>query len=366
MGRFEYEFFQPGSVLNSEQPEKEPVIKYKEVECTVPSRFGSFLIWPSKFGNPSRMGLYDVGVIDFSVAAFTTAKVSLVEGGGVKVDQNSDRPLVAEHAAKIIRNGIGMEQFGLRVEAHNDFREKHVGLASAAAVQHAVAYATNELFGSPFSSEQLIKYLPQNYGEETSKPGLLAMEPSTGGVGAVSLFGGGVVALGEGLRVLGKVSIPEDLVYVLGVPYINRQDYIGEMEAVFQKVFVYYQKLDAEWSGVKEKVVSEIVIPAMNRGDFKTVGEVVFDYTLNRYGDIQTSIDMLCPGVGMIEMMNSLASLRFNQEVVTAFVSSVGPNLVILTSNPKIADDHFRDLGIDAIYHFKPDNKGATFKYKLL
>lgn len=363
MPLFEYERFGVGEVLNPQLPENKAEVSFSRVECSVPSRLGTFLVWPSRFLTPKEHCLYDVGLIDFSIASYTKAEVGVIGGNNIIIDSKVERPAIALHAAEIIRKGAGMEKIGLYVNVQNEFSHKHLGLASTSAIQHSVAYATNEIFGRPFTNSQLIRYLPMNYGEEGKDGDDLVVEPSTGGVGAVSLNNGGMVVLGDNIEVLGHMRIPENLVYVMGIPRVNRENYVVEMEEIFKEVFSFYCELDKKWGKFKEMVIKDELLPAMRSNDIYTAGKIVLNYTLNRYGDIQKSFNLLCPGIQMGEKMNSLACLENNDKIVTAFVSSVGPNIIILTSDPNLAESHLRKIGIEDIYYFKPDNKGASFVY---
>jgi len=319
------------------------------------------LINPSRFVHPSRPRFYDISNVNFAVGAYTQAEVSLIDDGEIIVDPSVERPLIVQHAAELIRQAAGLIEVGFKINVSSEFKLKHAGLASSAAIQHSVAYAVNKALGEPLSREQLITYLAENNGEESDKAGFLVSEPSTGGLGAVCLWGGGVVFLGDGMKVIGRTKVPENYVYVLGLPSLG-EDKVEKIEDNYGRVMAYYEEIDKKWGVVKRQMVENELVPAFRRNDISSIGHLVFDFTLNRYGDIQGSFDLMSPGVPMSRYMRSLEVLRTDEHVVSAFVSSTGSNIVILTSRPEIAKDHFNSLGIKDIFCLHPDNIGATFE----
>jgi predicted sugar kinase len=360
--KFTFNEFPPGYVRYPVVPSKEVMIKYQQVKCQIPARFGTLLINPSKFAHPSRPYFYDVSNLNFAVNVYTQAEVTLTDKSEIIIDPSVERPLIAQHAAELIRKATGVEEIGLKINVRSDFKTKHVGLATSAAIQHSVAYAVNKALGEPLSREQLVTYLAQNNAEESDKPGFLISEPSTGGLGAVCLWGGGVVFLGDEMKIVGQTKIPENYTYVLGLPSVLREERIEEIEDNYARVVAHHDKVDREWGTTKKEMVENELIPAFEKNNIKTIGRIVFDYTLNRYGDVQTAFDLTCPGVPMAKYMNSLKKLQTNEEIISAFVSSTGPNIVILTTKPEIAADHLISLGIENILYLHPDNVGVTYE----
>lgn len=360
--KFAFEEFLPGYVHSPVVPSKEAVMKYRQVKCQIPTRFATFAINPSRFAHPSRPHFYDVSSVNFAVNVYTQAEVTLIDNSEIIIDPSVERPLIAQHAAELIRKAVGLTEIGLKINVSSDFKTKHAGLATSAAIQHSIAYAVNKALGEPLSREQLIIYLAENNGEESDRPGFLISEPSTGGLGAVCLWGGGIVFLGDEMKVVAQTSIPESYTYVLGLPSVSRENNVEEIEDNYAQVAANHDKIDSEWGAVKKAMVKNELIPAFRRNDIKTIGRIVFDYTLNRYGNIQKTFDLNCPGVPMSEYLNSLKKLRTDKNIISAFVSSKGPNIVILTTNPEIVKDHLTSLGIQNILYLHPDNVGATFE----
>ena len=130
----------------------------------------------------------------------------------------------------------------------------------------------------------------------------------------------------------------------------------------YARVVAHHDKGDREWGTTKKEMVENELIPAFRRNDIKTIGRIVFDYTLNRFGDVRKAFDLTCPGVPMSTYMDSLKKLQTNEDIISAFVSSTGPNIVILTKNPEIAADHLTSLGIENILYLHPDNIGAIYE----
>ena len=361
--RFSFREFLPGELRSPVKPTKEAAITYQTVRCRLPARFGTLLINPSRFAHPKRPYFYDVSNVNFAVGVYTQAEITLIDNDNIVVDPSVERPLIAKHAAELIRKAAGMTNIGLKIKTESNFRITHAGLATSAAIQHSVAYAVNKAFGEPLSKEQLITYLAENNGEESSNQGYLVSEPSTGGLGAVCLFGGGVVFVGDEMKVVARTKVPQYFTYVLGIPLAKRKGKVEEIEDNYTKVVVHHEKVDKEWGAIKKAMVEKELIPAFQRDDIETIGQIVFDYTLNRFGDVQTSFDLTCPGIPMSEYLRSLEKLRKNKSIISAFVSSTGPGIVILTTNPEIAKNHLKSLGIQDIFYFHPDNVGAIFEY---
>lgn len=362
---FTFKEFPPGYVHSQTEPAREAVISYGRVKCQISARFGTLLINPSRFIHPSRPHFYDISNVNFAVGVYTQADVTLIDGDEIVVDPTVERPLIVRHAADLIRKATGSTGLGFKIDVHTKFKAKHAGLATGAAIQHSVAYAINKILGQPLSREQLITYLAENNGEESDREGFLVSEPSTGGLGAVSLWDGGVVFLGDEMKVVGQTRVPDNYVYVLGLPSSGEGN-IERIEDNYRRTMAYYEKIDEEWGEVKRKMVEDELLPAFRRGDIRTIGRLVFDFTLNRYGDIQGSFDLICPGIPMSRYMRSLEALRLSDDVISAFVSSTGSNIVILTTKPEIAKSHLKSLGIENIMYLHPDNVGATFKCNAL
>jgi len=99
--KFTFNEFLPGYIRSPVVPSKEAVIKYQQVKCQIPARFGTLLINPSKFAHPSRPYFYDVSNLNFAVNVYTQAEVTLTDKSEIIINSSVERPLIVKHAAEL-------------------------------------------------------------------------------------------------------------------------------------------------------------------------------------------------------------------------------------------------------------------------
>jgi homoserine kinase len=80
------------------------------------------------------------------------------EGPAVQTTPDCDHPVLARHAALLMRTPLGTGE-RLRVQVSAPNLPAHLGLGSSSAQIAAVASAVNELYGRPVISRQLVKFL---------------------------------------------------------------------------------------------------------------------------------------------------------------------------------------------------------------
>ena len=334
----ETEYYQIGDLLNPlsrsllvEKP------KVKKCSISVPARVDTFLCHHHYFVNPPRPQVYPVNSINFAIEQFTEAEVSLREDAKITIDPSSSRSTLLEHAVEILRKTLGIEH-GFNVNARNVHTILHGGLGSSAALMTAVAQAINLLTGEYITIKEMTKLLAQNYSEETDRPGYLSTMASIGGASASALSGKSLVIVGGEAEIWYTGQLPNTYTALLLYPKEMKSiTGVSDME-LYRKGFSLFKRLGTEWGDIKESILKNRIIPALQKNDFSELFRAINMYTIGGYGDIPQYFRSrwLSHNIFFDKFIHTLFSRLFTELRIDEscfFVSSGGPLIVIITQD---------------------------------
>lgn len=334
--------------------------RYNRVRITVPGRLQCLIKDPVNLIKREPTGEFNYGEIAFGVDLMSYAEVvALPKRERVIVSEEAKRPGLVKHFAEIMVGSIDYQN-GIRIEAKNDFPYSHVGSGSSAALATATALAINKLAGEPVRTKSLPLFLAQNYGEEIEgSPNLLTPVQCTGGTSLMALHGGLIVV--EDSKLVERMEIPENLVYVIGIPEFPKPDSQGAMareaKAVFQHILdeaKYMQPFFAQ--NFKE------MRQAISNQDMYAVGKVI--ETIDSDEVIMKGYDNMFSGINV--QYKKLLSLLEQYNTVATFISSAGPSFVTICPDfgQEKVMDQYKKIGISDVIVAEPVNQG--FVYEML
>jgi len=356
----------PQSVLNSVQG-KAPLLR--SVRVQVPSRLNTCFARLDNIVNPPQIGIVPANSLNITVACMTEALVSLRDDDQIVIEKPVDsRSEIARHAGLMMQKIFNPAQ-GFTISVENKHNIVHGGIASSSSLLVSVVAAINHMYGDLIPKKSIVRFLAQNYGEESDRPGQLVGIPSIGGTAATSFYGGGLVALMGEAEVKEHMKLPENLgIYLLRkkmkpISALEEADAhlgVGNMAEYAKMLFSWGQ---THGKHMEEVIYPNIILPAMAKGDLKTVGDTIFKYTLGEYGDITEfyGFKWKAEQPTLAEDILSLKELQQDANVVAAFVSSIGPSIVVLSYDPKPVREFVERHQFDYLDEFKPDNIGVQY-----
>lgn len=333
-----------GTILNPLQVNlpKSLEPKLKSVTIQFPCRLGAMSLDPEKITTNQDM-IFRAGQILFSVKLYTKATISILNGEDEIIVQNkSKRKTIVAHTAVIMKKALGI-QHGLFVDVSNHDEKRHYGLGSSGALMGAVASGINELYGCPISHRDLAKFLAHNYCEEIDgNDEYVQQVQSIGGSTANGLFSGGLLLIAGEAQVIKVMKIDSSYKVVIGTPsdYPDRDAFtlIREEENNLSGFATAGKQYGQE---IAYRVIHE-VLPAMEAGNIKPIGDLIFDYRFNMGSIINCSF--VYPPI--IEIAKKLSELKHNGFAEVLSLSSVGPAFFALTKQPEICITEFEKVGL--------------------
>ncbi len=148
----------------------------------------------------------------------------------------------------------------------------HVGLGSTSTVLIALAHALNAAVGSPLSDDQLRLLLGYNYVEETAE-GEIAFGFETGVGPSVSTYGG-MAVMGDELTLVYQHPFAEGCTVFVIIPSSEISS-AGAKE--FDLLMNRARTLDYQDRELKAYLMLMDLIPALEAGDVRKVGDVVWE-----------------------------------------------------------------------------------------
>jgi predicted sugar kinase len=313
------------------------------IKISYPSRLEAMALDPGKIADNNNL-IYKAGQIDFCVALYKDIKVTIdTQSADITVSDRTPRKALVLHAALIMRQALGFED-GLKIDVFDAVDLRHCGLGSSSSLIAGTAAAINELFGTPITPLNLVRYCAQNHGEEIngSKNTLVPVQ-CIGGSGVCGHFEGGLVILsGEATPIMTE-RLPEELLVVFGVPadfeHLDSQEL---MNAEIENIAGFKASGDEFGPLIAYRLIHE-AMPGIAEGNLKPMKDLIFDYRWDM-GSIK-NCSFVYPR--MNEIAESLRPLRDDDDVAIIALSSVGPGFFALTSNPDKVEAEFQKLGLN-------------------
>ncbi|WP_330347727.1 GHMP family kinase ATP-binding protein [Streptomyces sp. NBC_00582] len=325
-----------------------------QVRLAYPSRINAMALDSSKIV-PSQ-GAYLAGELLFACDLMRRVEVDIVDDGpAVQTTPDCDHPVLARHAALLMRTALGTHE-RLRVRVSAPDLPAHLGLGSSSGQIAAVAAAVNELYGRPVAARQLVKFLALNHGEEIDQEDyhLLPVQ-CLGGSAAAGLIAGAVQVVAGAQVPLLQAALPEETHIVLGMPH---DPVIWDARDSLAAEARHFDAFTATGRTYGPEIAYRLLHdawPALIDGDLRPLGSLLFDYRF-RMGSLANCAfshpDLLATG----EKVEHIFTDRL-AEVLT--LSSVGPTFAALTRTPERCEQAFADAGLRTL-RCQPWNSGYT------
>lgn len=265
------------------------------------------------------------GGIGFGINLTCSASIGLTDSGALEVEGN--RPRVAEHFGELFRVLCGYRG-GLAIRTL-DHGRRHMGLGSSIATTSAVAIGLNEAFGRPLSLRDLRKLIANNYCEEAPGDAGKLVAGFETNVGAMVGIHGGMVVASDTCELVYRVPLPDRMKALLVLPGLSPNASSGkeEAEALLGKARAR-DLADREHKAYR--VLMEL-LPAMIRGDFAGVGDVLYDLAFKGSKNEEIRLH----GNRGEEILSTMELLK-GQGAEVVCMSSVGPAVFALSAKPKV------------------------------
>lgn len=342
---------------NSSIRKAEP--KYERVKVSTPGRFLSVLRDLKGLVIREPTGEFNYGEVSFGVDLRTYADVSLCDSDSIHVTDNTERPSIVRHFAEIMRKQLNYDG-GFLIEANNDFPYYHVGSGSSAALATAEVISINKLLGNPIKEKDIPLFIARNYGEEIQKdPDMLITVQCTGGTSWMGLVGGLITVYNS--RITNRMDIPEDLVYIVGVPEYPKPDAKKAMARETVSVFQHILDNASHMEKFFRKNFQDME-KAVEMNDIDGIGEIIFEtYSDDRF---MMGYDNMFPDLKNIFWDLRESMKKYNP--VTCFISSAGPSIVTLCKEniEEEISECYKKLDIGYVFETCPTNDG--FRYEIL
>ena len=202
--------------------------------------------------------------------------------------------------------------------------EAHTGYGSTICLISALFYAVNALFETPFSKDDILRYINSNYCEDND--GTLAKGFDTG-VGPVCSFCGGINFIKSRnqhyhLNVSDKYSV---LTFIPQLPQFEKNLSISYEHRRLSKL---YDREEADWME-KSRYVDNLLIPHMESGDLQGFGQDVLK--MHQVGSKRVECEEYDYDI-QNEIINQLLSCGS----CIAGLSSAGPSNFVVLKNDAI------------------------------
>lgn len=344
----EYEFksFLPGEITKTLGFEKNTynlTPKKGKVFVKAPARIHLSVLDMNRFAPDHAGG----GGIGFAIQCYCTAEVECIKKGFVIDYTRAD---IVENFAAVFSKAVGYTG-GFKIKA-TDHERKHVGLGSTSTVMITVATALNEAVGAPLTNAELRQLIGHNYVEETAE-GTIAFGFETG-VGPAASTYGGMAVMGDELVLVYHHPFAEGYNVFIVVPPTDISS-AGTKE--FDLLMNRARSLDYRDRELKAYFFMMDFIPALERGDVKKVGDVIWEIEFR--GSKRAEVEHHSYRIYQYMSMLREAGLEF------VGMSSVGPSIAIVTkkSRSEIAEI-LKPIGLEIAIETKVDNNGLSVAWK--
>lgn len=330
-----------GTIFNPIALKNKPNPTLKEVTLKYPMRLNSMALDPSKIISNNNM-VYTPGEIIISVNLFTKTSVSLRSDDEIIIKSRVGRETIIKHAAEIMRKTF-QYQYGFEIEIDADVVFPHAGLGSSGSILSSVICAINELFGKPMSTELLVKFIAQNYGEEIEGD-LENINPvqCIGGSACSGNYNDGLIIIAGESEVIGSTRINDDYDVIIGIPSDFSPKDSLEMLRLEKNNFPKFLETGQKYG---EKIAYRLiheVLPSLKSCDLQKVGNLIFDYRFNM-GSIENCA--FCYD-GLTEIAEKLREVEDQKLADILSLSSVGPAFFAITKEADSCEEIFLNSGL--------------------
>jgi len=314
---------------------------YKSCYVKVCARIDTFLCNHHFFVEPPRMQVYPVCSINFAINEFTEAQVECIDTNKIIVDDSAHRKNIILHTALILKDALGFN-CGLKISGKNLHNVQHGGFGSTASLQTAVAIAINNLFGSKISESYLIKFLAQNYGEESNKKGHLSPMASIGGASAIATGHNNLIIIGGESEIWKRYNLSNDYTVLIITPKKLQSKLTHGIDMqLYRDGYAAFKKIGHEWGRIKEYLLTNKIIKDLDVGNTKTLFNLINMYTIGAYGNIPQYFKnrWLTHPIYFDEFIYNIfydCFKNINRENSCFFVSSGGPSICFVTKEKDI------------------------------
>lgn len=341
--------YKVGHILNPLYEKIDKIrIKGRTCKIVVPARVNTFLCHHNLFVKPPEQSIYPVNSINFAVAKFTEAIVTIRDDNEITIDAPDKHKAIVEHVVRIIQKTLKI-RIGFDVIAKNLHEISHGGLGSSSAIMSAVAGAINILMSRPLSVEQITKLISQNYGEESVKKGYIIAGASIGGSTATGLSGKPLVIMGGESEIWYSGNLPKEYYAVLIYPRKLKTISKNEDNKLNKGEVSLLETVDDGWGNIKEDILKGRIIPKANKEDYSPLFRAVNMYTIGAYGDIPNYFNSRWTSYGLnfnwlirTIFLKLFALLEIDKNCF--FVSSNGPLITVITKSPNKVQQLLKDL----------------------
>jgi predicted sugar kinase len=344
---FTPKYIRPGEFINPPSETKHVLLGAKrKIKLRSPSRI-DFGVLDHSALKVCDTNDYKAGEMVFACDKYLFVEVELMEGDSIII--KSERKVLAEHAAKLMKNATDYKG-GFRIKT-DDFGCKHLGFGSSATLLIAVVVAINRLFGEVFSLRELRELISGNYVEESDKnPELLFPGCTTGGA-FNAMIRGGFCITSSGCELIFREKIPDDFIFVIGMP---RSRNVGSEMSESEVNVINWARHNERVNGAKTALwILMEIMPNFVAGNFAKVGEAFYNFTF--FGE--KSMQMLFHRQDLAGMLFELKKAGIEGGTMT----SAGPTMVVFTQSEekaRIAEEIFRKRGCEKVFRVRGDNVG--------
>lgn len=335
------EYYKIGKVVNPLPFRFNTKPLYKSCYVKVCARLDTFLCNHHFFVEPPRTQVYPVCSINFAINKFTEASVECIAMNKIIIDDLVCRKDIILHTALILKDTLGFD-CGLKISGRNLHNVQHGGFGSTASLQTAVAIAINNLFGNKISESSLVKFLAQNYGEESNKKGYLSPMASIGGASAVAVGCNNLIVIGGESEIWKKYNLSNDYTILIITPIKLQSKITQDMDMkLYKKGYTAFKKIGYEWGQIKENLLVNKIIKDLDKRDTKTLFNLINMYTIGAYGNIPQYFKnrWLSHSIFFDEFIYDIFYSCFKgveREDSCFFVSSGGPSICFITKEKDI------------------------------
>ncbi len=362
-------YYKIGKIINPLPYKLKSKPVYKSCSVKVCARLDTFLCNHHFFVEPPRKQVYPVCSINFAIDKFTEANVECINSNEIVIENSTNRKDIIMHTALILKKALGFK-CGLKISAKNLHNVQHGGFGSTAALQTAVAIAINNLFDNKIPKKELIKFLAQNYGEESNKKGYLSSMASIGGAAAVAVYNNNLIIIGDESKIWGKYTISNEYEVLIITP--KKLEGVITHNAdikLFEKGQSAFKKIGHDWGSIKENILKDKIIKDLNIYNTKTLFNLINMYTIGAYGNIPQYFKnrWISHSVYFDEFIYEIFFNCFkglDREENCFFVSSGGPSICFITKQKDLVLKNLKKYKEFSVMECKLYNGGPKILIK--